>query len=902
MAPSFFHTSSYVIIFTITSINYIFPAFSFSSISYNDHCSSIIPESQPTNSAYLNFLPNLRTSYLTGGDQLLGRKQPKQTYYFAGRSIWLRIARNCYETTAKGVYKVDASLSIWPPYQFYPSYGGNYSYGGSYYGKGGFRERATFSLNGFWSEISRKMCLVGSASSQAEGGKTLNHDAVLKLNYASENPNMNTSVVNWILESLSSVNDAAYFDPISVFSFPILSNYNYSLVSEEVGKGLLKEFIVPKNQSLSLEKTNFCSLLSGRWIVLELDYGVKCEHCSLFDGRDGFLPRFLSLSPIQCSPEERKLRYIVAFQNISYVVLSFDLDSTFIGEASWDDKNNELYVVTCRILNSSSHFGSGVGDCSMRLSLRFPSVWTISNDAMIVGELWSAKSVEEIGYFRRINLTSTDGSNSVAVPGRIYEYTVTGRVRKACSVKKTVKKGNVYPDGNSYAMRFNMFVKNSKGEQFAGGHATPISVGNELYERRDVVVAVDSMAPESAVGFATFNEAEVSTKTVPLNISYRIRINPFVSTLNSSMNLQRQMDITAEGVILRFCPMETSLTLHLVKFDFVPLNEKRGGFIKGTITSTRAKSDLLYFDDLSLLSAAFYPTEAKRSIWRMDLEITMVLISNTLLCIFIGIQLFHVKRNPEVFSCISLVMLVVLSLGDLIPLVVNFEAMFFENHIKQTVVLSNGRWLEGNEVTVRVITMVAFLLQIRLLQLVWTAKQSEGNDRSLSGEKKTAFVSLPLYILGGLITLLINRTRNKTTMLYGFYQKRSLWVDLRSYAGLILDGFLLPQILSNTFTGSRQKALSHPFYIGTSSIRLVPHAYDQYRLRNYPMFESNTTYYYANPTADFYSTAWDVVIPFGVIVLAVMVFLQQRHGGRWILPRRFREVELYEKVPVVDNE
>ncbi|PIN22739.1 hypothetical protein CDL12_04556 [Handroanthus impetiginosus] len=428
------------------------------------------------------------------------------------------------------------------------------------------------------------------------------------------------------------------------------------------------------------------------------------------------------------------------------------------------------------------------------------------------------------------------------------------------------------------------------------------------------------MAPESAVGFATFNEAEVSTKTVPLNISYRIRINPFVSTLNSSMNLQRQMDITAEGVYDAktgyLCMVGCRKLLSnvqnstypsrdcevLVKFDFAPMNEKRGGFIKGTITSTRAKSDRLYFDDLSLLSAAFYPTEAKRSIWRMDLEITMVLISNTLLCIFIGIQLFHVKRNPEVFSCISLVMLVVLSLGDLIPLVVNFEAMFFENHIKQTVVLSNGRWLEGNEVTVRVITMVAFLLQIRLLQLVWTAKQSEGNDRSLSGEKKTAFVSLPLYILGGLITLLINRTRNKSTMLYGFYQKRSLWGDLRSYAGLILDGFLLPQILSNTFTGSRQKALSHPFYIGTSAIRLVPHAYDQYRLRNYPMFEPNTTYYYANPTADFYSTAWDVVIPFGVIVLAVMVFLQQRHGGRWILPRRFREVELYEKVPVVDNE
>ncbi|KAK6132683.1 hypothetical protein DH2020_033566 [Rehmannia glutinosa] len=656
----------------------------------------------------------------------IGRKQPNQVYYNVGKSLILRIRPNFYKTIAEGVYKVEAFLYIRSPYQYY----GNRSdsgYGGSYHRRNRARGSIKFLLTGFWSEISRKLCMVGSGSFEA-----LNLDVVLKVNYASENSTIYTGIASGTLESIGSENDPGYFDPILIFSFPVLSNYNYSLVSREFGGGFVE---VAKNQPFGVQPIRLCSLFSS---ILEMEYEMECrgsQDCSPL----GLSRRFLDFSPIQCS--ERKLRFMAKLQNINYVdPEEFGFESTFIGEASWDDKFNQLFGVACRLLNPAKHSGNAVGDCAMRLSLRYSSIWTIRNEPKVVGQFWSTKNVEDNGYFRKINLTSVD---LVAFSDLRYEYSELDRAKTLCPVKKLVKKGNIYPDGHSYDMGFDMSVKNSKGKNIAWGSARPISVGNDLFDRNSMIIAVDAMAPEPASEFTTMSAPAKSSNISPSNISYKISINP-----SSKVKFGNWFQMST---CQRFFGTEWRLLLKefITLKRFAPLNEKKGGLIKGTIESTRNKTDPLHFEDLSLSSVAYYTEVAEKSIWRMDLEITMVLISNTLSCIFIGLQIFHVKRNPE---------------------------------------------------------------------------------------------------------------------------------------------------------GSAEKALSEPFYVGTSVVRLLPHAYNQYRTHNYAAFDVNGTYYYANPAADFYSTAWDVLIPCGVIALAVIVFLQQRNGGRWILPRRFRELELYEKVPVVNNE
>ncbi|AES89200.1 DUF2921 family protein [Medicago truncatula] len=49
------------------------------------------------------------------------------------------------------------------------------------------------------------------------------------------------------------------------------------------------------------------------------------------------------------------------------------------------------------------------------------------------------------------------------------------------------------------------------------------------------------------------------------------------------------------------------------------------------------------------------------------MEIIMVLISTTLACVFVGLQLYHVKKHPNVLPFISVFMMSILTLGHMIP-------------------------------------------------------------------------------------------------------------------------------------------------------------------------------------------------------------------------------------------
>ncbi|XP_059663997.1 uncharacterized protein LOC132309730 [Cornus florida] len=882
--------------------------------SYIDHCSSTVPESAATVPDYTTF-PHLRipSGIYTGGDKILGNNSSQ--FFDYQKYLSFRTTRQVYKTEANGVYKIQAYL-IFPSSYSYVLH--NSTYGQSRFPE--FRRRTLrFQLHGFWSESSGKLCMLGSANWHSREGNFLKLDAVLKLNYA-KNATIFTSLVGGTLESLSSSHDSNYFEPISILGFPSMIYYKYTLVSEEFNSGCPGGIDIPPNRSLELQPRSICSMLSRQISPFMLEYSSECnssQNCTLFGKGIGY--SFMSLSEIQCfvSVQKAQLRYLVEFSNSSYIerYQPFNPNTRLIAEGSWDGKKNRLCIVACRILNPSDSLENAqVGDCSTRLSLRFPAVWSIKQRLHIVGQIWSNRTENDSGYFHRIRFGGYS-HDRFGVPGLKYEYTEMDRVKKLCPVKKpSENKGMRYPSGNSYDMRFDMSVKDSKGRS-AWGSAAPISVGDQFYEPGYVgIIDANSMVEESSTVETEANHSS------PLNISYNIRFYPLAGGI-SNLSTDGLEEISAEGIYdeetghlcmvgckkLGSYFQESTMDCEiLLKFQFSPLNAT-GGVIKGSIESTRKHSDPLFFEHLNLSSSAFYTVEAKRSIWRMDLEITMALISNTLACVFAGLQLFYVKKHPNALPFISLVMLVILTLGYMIPLLLNFEALFLENHNRQNVLLGSGGWLEVNEVTVRVITMVAFLLQFRLLQLARSARSGDGNQKGMwVAEMKALFVTIAFYISGALIALLLNWTKNKNGKLALSnhsvpYQQHGLWGNLRSYAGLVIDGFLFPQILLNVFQTSRENALSRSFYVGTTFVRLQPHAYDLYRAHNFVPQHFNGSYIYANPTSDFYSAAWDVIIPCGGIIFAVIIFLQQRFGGCCILPRRLRELELYEKVPIVTD-
>ncbi|XVF04220.1 hypothetical protein REPUB_Repub05bG0063600 [Reevesia pubescens] len=817
-----------------------------------------------------------------------------------------------YRTDRDGVFKIESSLVFQSPY-----YVGNMPYMSDI----SLRSPLKLKLQGFWSEPSGKLCMVGRGSAYSKEGKPLIPIAVLKLSNV-KNFNNITSLITGTLMSMSLSNDRDYFEPVSLLMIPI-SGYNYTFVSEEFEGGFSGESDNVQGLPYNVQpRRGFCSIISGTGNVFNLQYTTSCspgKKCPPF-GVVGYLPSLMTLRRLEyCSEFQRKVRLLIEFHNAKYAGFyrPFSPNSTLIGEGFWDDKKNRLSVFVCRILDIEESWSNArIGGCTTRLTLRFPGILSLRKTSSMVGQIWTNTTMNDSGYFDKIVFQSTE-THMEGVPGLKYEYTEMEKVDKSCPRKKPARnKGERYPTGYNFIdMKFDMKLKSSEGKT-GWGYAVPLCVDDRLYKQY-----LYPMGAPPGPRLVSLRSA----LSGPVNISYEIRISLRPAP-------KGKVDITAEGfydadtgalcmVGCRKIGSNNQVSQNasvdcdiLLNFQLPPVKpNKEGGYVKGSIESTQKRSDPLYFNPLTLSSAAYSVEQARQSIWTMDLEIIMVLISNTLVCIFVGLQLYHVKKNPEVLSFISLVMLVILTLGYMIPLVLNFEALFLKKQGQNSMLVQRSGLLEGNEVIVRIITMVAFLFQFRLLQLALSARSDDENQRGLwFSEKMTLLVTVPIYAIGAFITMLVNwgkhipevvnqRTHNPQVVLLSSYmaQQRqySTWKDLKSFAGLILDGFLLPQILLNIFSNSRENTLSCSFYVGTTFIRLLPHVYDLYSKHDY--IQLKETRIFVNPSEDFFSNAWDVCIPLGVLLFAAIIYLQQRFGGRCLLPGRFTESKAYEKVPVI---
>ncbi|KAL6573994.1 hypothetical protein OROHE_001536 [Orobanche hederae] len=817
--------------------------------------------------------------------------------------------RKAYRTQKADVFKIEATLSL-----INVGHSPNFSRRGlrlvhfrppRFPVMSGPWNSISFSLSGFWDSVSGKLCMIGSGF-----GKLSSNHVILKLDY-SNSSSIFSSLVNGTLKSLD-VNNKNGLNLTSITILGVnLKNYKYELIDKE---SETKGFLLSDDMSsvsLGVEDLgqNLCTFIISA-VMFELEYKndrISVNYDFLGRGNNSSMPSVMYLTQIECLGAGR-VRFLLGFGDHGQngYRSSFEPNATLVSEGKWDAKKRRLNMVGCRIF---SDWDDGfVGECLIRLSLRFPARWTLRDRSSVVGELWSSRSVNETGYFGRVMLSSVR-NNDIRAPSLRYEYTEIENTKRSCA-NKNIQKGErkMYPKALSSDMRFDMVVKNQKVTNL-WGYSSPLFVGTQPYH-----------LPASTYGRQLQNVSNLT------NISYILSVGtPHDFKLSSEHKQIQSFQISAEGTYdsesghlcmigcMHVTPPNVGVGRNLsldckivVDIQYPPVNPNNGETVKGTIRSTREKSDSLHFEPFEIISRSIYAGQAKNSIWRMDLEITMVLISNTLSCIFVGLQLLHVKRNANVLPLISVVLLVVLTLGHLIPLLLNFEALFSRRQRNSVNFYFGGhQWLEVNEVLVRVITMIAFLLEFRLLQMAWYARSADESHKNLwTPDKKVLYLSTPLYIGGGLIAWFVHvsRTPYKRPGLRSHhfrYEQQSLWGGLKSYGGLILDGFLLPQILYNLFSDSKEKVLAPPFYVGTSLVRLLPHAYDLYRSRSSSW---SFDYIYANPRLDFYSTAWDIIISVGGLLFVVLIYLQQRYGGRCLVPRRIWPSSTYEKVPVAGPE
>ncbi|TYG71753.1 hypothetical protein ES288_D05G423500v1 [Gossypium darwinii] len=899
-----------------------------SEFDYGVHCNSVVHESKPVDEEFnIMPFPGRQNGYFSGGDKVLNNP-PSRSYSPPESKTFLFETHHVYTTDADDVFMVEGNLIFQTSFYYEQSI----SYGSSYVIRSSdSSDRGTldFDFQGFWSRTTGKLCMVGSSYAYSKEGKLLHLAAVLEINNLQSSSNIRT-LVTGTMDSLSSANDPNHFEQISLLMFPQV-NYAYTMISNQFSEGCPRGTDVQPMLSLRLSRTRtICDMLGGS-NAFELEYSGSCnfsKSCNPFGDGIRYFPSVVSLRMIQCSNDGLSLRLLIEFRNDRYqgYYSSPNLNTSLIGEGSWDAKSNRLCIIACRIYDASSSLEkSHVGDCTTRLSLRFPAILSIRNTSTIVGEIWSVKLRNEGGFFDRIEFRNTAPYGGIQLQGLKYVYTEMDEVKKSCPKKNSRTKSSRehYPDGYSGDMSFSMSIINGSKGSIGWGSSNILAVDDQQYQRFPSLLPSSSSKPK-------IPGVESDSSSGLLNVSYKMSIMLRSSELDGGLNpvnessneyLKTEIQISAEGVYDTatgsLCMVgcrhlrsgDKTFSSHsmdceiLVKINFPPLNSDRRSKIRGSIESTREEIDPLSFKPLQFSGRAYYRSWVTESIWRMDFEMIVSVISNTLTIIFVAFQIFHVRKHRGIGPMVSLLMLVILALGHFIPLVLNLEAMFIQNS-ERSVLIRGGTWLEMNEVIVRVVTMVAFLLQVRLLMLSWTARCSTEKKKTLwIAEKRGLYVCVPVYGIGAIIAFSVKSRQNVHRTVRArhswYYIDEIILGNSRAYAGLILDAFLFPQIIFNVFHNSRELALSRLFYIGITLVRLVPHGYDLYRANNY--VDIDDTYIYADHGADYYSTAWDFIIIVLGIFFAVIIHYQQRLGGRYFLSKRFLESGT-DKEPPVDSE
>lgn len=311
-----------------------------------------------------------------------------------------------------------------------------------------------------------------------------------------------------------------------------------------------------------------------------------------------------------------------------------------------------------------------------------------------------------------------------------------------------------------------------------------------------------------------------------------------------------------------------------------------------SIGSQRTDDDALRFDTIKLQTfPIIYRKQREDVLSRKGVEgiLRILTLSFAIGCILS--QLFYIQHNVDSLPYISLVVLGVQALGYSIPLVTGAEALFkkmvSESYDVSSNELESSEWLHVIDYTVKFLLIVSLLVTLRLFQKVWKSRirlqtRTPLEPHHVPSDKLVFLYTFTIHVIGYVVVLIIHSTKSSQkitkTYLVDGRNSHSLpdWVtELEEYVGLVEDFFLLPQIVGNLIWHIDCKPLRKLYFIGITLVRLLPHIYDYIRapVPN-PYFSEDSEF--VNPNLDFYSKFGDVAIPVTAIILAIVVYIQQR--------------------------
>lgn len=313
-----------------------------------------------------------------------------------------------------------------------------------------------------------------------------------------------------------------------------------------------------------------------------------------------------------------------------------------------------------------------------------------------------------------------------------------------------------------------------------------------------------------------------------------------------------------------------------------------------SISSQRNEDDPLHFSPIKLQTLPIlYRRQREDILSRRGVEGILRILTLSLAIACILSQLFYIRNGVDSVPYISLVMLGVQALGYSLPLVTGAEALFnrvaSESYGSPSYDLEKNQWFRVIDYTVKFLILVSFLLTIRLWQKVWKSRirlltRTPLEPHRVPSDRRVLFTSLTVHVIGYITVLIIHavktsqrplRTEQYLDSTGNSHTMRQWETELEEYMGLVQDFFLLPQIIGNFLWQIDCKPLRKFYFVGITVVRLLPHVYDYIRapIPN-PYFSEE--YEFVNPNFDFYSSFGDIAIPVTAVVLAVVVYVQQR--------------------------
>ncbi|CAO1947967.1 unnamed protein product [Urochloa humidicola] len=758
----------------------------------------------------------------------------------------------------------------------------------------------TFYLDGYYSTASDELCMKGRGTYRSSDDVSTQRldGVILKLRMPSRSKLSDPFVTGRL--------KGASFETISLVAYAEGAYHYTDTDTVSCPPSLLSLNSTRRGAHQALGANFSCAHLNEH-----LATSYKLQYASGTSPVTGIQARRMHVGQVQCTARG-EVRAYAAFTNdtdrggiVAPHPPFMAGDEVVVAEGRWDSARSVLCLTACRAAYSDSEMAVAVKECGIGMSFWFPSAWTIRERSVVAGTVWNTS--QAAGGSGEISVTSIDGNNHKSNFSDVkYRYTMVEEARKhylndpVLSDPKKMVKGSEFVAPNYTDHDFAFGFYDTSTDMMGSGDAHPVAIGSAMVYG-DQLAADDSFSRHALVDM---KEGEL------LNVSYDIRrhVPPegWVRPKNQSSYSVRleTRQITAEGVFdpktgvmcLIGCQEQRNssttdcqilITVHFASMD----GKSPQGRGKGAISSLRDKAtDPLFFDKIEIVLYGMYSEQLSESVSRMDLESVMLVVSMTLPCIFTVLQILHAKRRPEAAAATSITMLVVLAVGYVVPLVVSSEALFLSRR-SQYVATPFRSYVpyELSQAMMRAPTLIALLLQLRLIQLAWSARKKttggdDGRPALAAAERRALWLCVPLYLIGAVVTIIVHvvnarrsaagETSSLTVRLDP--APATLWEDLVSSAGLALDAFLLPQVAMNALsTGAGVTALSPWFYAGGTVVRAMPHVYDVIRTQGY-VPSLRPSYVYASPRYDKFGVAWDIVVPCGAALLAVLVFLQQR--------------------------